>query len=81
MMDIAKRMTERMTKTERDQSFPDSPRHREYLKTYQTRFQSSLVNRQGPIPHSLQHMPAAPMLQGTMASARLKAVVRPMSSA
>src|SRR3990170_2996862 len=41
----------------------------------------SLVRRQGPIPHSLQHIPAPPILHGTISSARLNAVPRPNSSA
>ena len=41
----------------------------------------SLVSRQGPIPHILQHMPAEPMLQGIISSAREKAVPRPRDSA
>src|SRR5574341_315780 len=40
-----------------------------------------LVKRQGPIPHCLQHMPAAPILHGTMLSARVKAVPIPSSCA
>ena len=47
----------------------------------QTPVDPSLVNRQGPIPQSLQHIPAAPMLHGTIASAREKAVPISNSSA
>ncbi len=39
------------------------------------------VKRQGPMPHSLQHIPAEPILQATISSARLKAVPRPSSPA
>src|SRR5512140_3549862 len=40
-----------------------------------------LVKRQGPMPHCLQHMPAPPILHGTMLSARVNAVPMPSSSA
>src|SRR5678815_1418080 len=40
-----------------------------------------LVRRQGPMPHCLQHIPAPPILHGTMLSARVNAVPMPSSSA
>src|SRR5512134_3065438 len=39
------------------------------------------VKRHGPMPHCLQHIPAPPMLHGTILSARVKAVPIPNSSA
>src|SRR5512139_274585 len=41
----------------------------------------SLVKRHGPMPHILQHMPAEPMLQAGIASARVNAVPMPNASA